>query len=163
MSSITAQLTRGQDGREALGFPPVLADGENDELAENKIVAADIPARLESDLVVDVTDRSHALHVVMIEAAVEQPPPVRSLRRLEARNIASDHAREGRLPGDVLIESIEQLRQRRFGDLPEFTEQFAGLVVDAHETHPDFPVLRRIGGTRGDGRMRHGVHVFSSI
>ena len=71
---------------------------------------------------------------------------MRSLRRLEARNIAADHARELRLFANVLIEAFENRRQRRLHDLPELPQQFAGLGVDAHEAHPGLAILSGVGG-----------------
>ena len=126
-------------------FPTVLTNSEGRELAQHKIIAADIPARLQSDLVVDETNRAHALHIFMIETAIEQATPMGSLCRLEARNIAADHARKLRLPGNMLIETFEYFRQCRLHDLPEFTQQFAGPGVDAHEAHPYFTILSVVG------------------
>src|SRR5436190_21493634 len=130
-----------------VGSPAVLAYGERDELTENEIVAADIPARFEPDLVMDVTNRSYALDIFKIEPAVEQPRPMRSLRRLEARNIAADQPRQVRLSGDMLIEPVEQFRQRRLDDLPELPKQLAGPGVDPHESHPRLAIMIAVGAT----------------
>jgi hypothetical protein len=47
---------------------------------------------------------------------------VRSLRRLEARNIVADQARELGLLGNVLVKTFEQLRQCGLDDLPELAQ-----------------------------------------
>ncbi len=103
-------IDRSQDRREMLGFPAVLADRESYELTEYEIIAADIPAWLKADLVMDMTYRPYAMHVLLIEPAVEQAGPVRSLRCLEPRNIVTDQTRELGLPGNVLVKAFEQLR-----------------------------------------------------
>ena len=126
-------------------LPAVLTNCEIHKLAEYKIVTADVPARLQPDLVVDQADRAYALHVFVIETAIEQTSPMRSLSRLEARNIAADHARELGLSGQVLIEAFENGRQRRLHNFPELPQQFAGPGVDAHEAHPDFTILSAFG------------------
>ena len=96
--------------REMTWFPAVSANSESGELAQDKIVTTDIPARLQSDFVVDKADHAHALHILVIKTAIEQAPPVRSLSRLEAWNIAADHTCELGFFGHMLVESFKNRR-----------------------------------------------------
>ncbi len=69
---IHGRLHRGQLGRlAAISF-----DRQFLEHAQNEIVAADIPTRLQSDLVVNEADRAHAVNIGFVETPVEQPRPM---------------------------------------------------------------------------------------
>lgn len=53
------------------GFPTVLTNSESGELAQHKIVSADIPAWLQSDFVVNEANRAHALHIFVVDSLAQ--------------------------------------------------------------------------------------------
>src|SRR6266567_2704184 len=70
---------------------------------------------------------------------------MRALRRFEARDVVAEHARQLRLRGHMAVETLEDRRQRRLDHDPEFAQQGAGSLVDAHEAQPASTILIHVG------------------
>ena len=135
-----------QQRSQSTALPAVRAHRQFVQVTEHVIVAADVPARLQADLVVDEADGAHPLHIGVVEAPAEETSPVRALRRLEARDVVAEQACQIGLRRHVAIKPFEDRRQGRLDDLPEFPQENAGFVADPHEAQARFAIAGGIGG-----------------
>ena len=95
------------------------AHRQRHQTIEDIRIATDVPARLETDLVVYHANRVHTLEVGIVELPGEQPLPVRRLGLLEAGDPFAQQQLESRDSGDMLVEPFEQFRQPRLQERPK--------------------------------------------
>ena len=92
---------------------PGLAQDRSGEKGGEQTVAADIPARLQSDALMRQSDASNALYITLIEYAGGDVFPVghlRGLGALDRRFVGKQRAHRGGCANDV-VEMIEAVRQ----------------------------------------------------
>ena len=109
------------DGAEdALQFrrlPAVAIDGGGHEFSHRQGIAADIPARLQPDSLVRGADGDRAVQLRLVEGAREQTGPVAALGALQMIDRHSrQHGAGIGIGRHMSIETLQQLRQRRFQD-----------------------------------------------
>src|SRR6185437_11357337 len=122
-----------EDTSELAWRPAIRAHRQRCQPVQHIGVAADVPAWLQSDLVMRQADRLYAAEVGVIEAAGEQPLPVRRLRLLQSGNLLPEHALQMRFGGDVPVEVVENPRQVLLDDRPECSQRCACPGVKTEE------------------------------
>jgi hypothetical protein len=89
-----------------------------------RVVAADIPARIETDPVMRLADAADGGLVDAVEIAVEDRLPMADLGVPGARHMLAilEEGRRLRILGHVLVETIEDARHLRQEELLVFTK-----------------------------------------
>jgi hypothetical protein len=100
---------------------------------EDEAVAADIPAWFEADAMVCLTDRAHTGDIGLVELSREQALPMLDLRPLQAVLLRPYEGCNFRKTGKVGVEIIENARQRRFDNRPEFLQGGSHIIVESQE------------------------------
>jgi hypothetical protein len=104
-------------------------------------VAADVPARLQPDLVVHEADGPHTGEVGRIEAAGEQPRPMYRLGLLQVGDLVPDQLLQPWDGDNMLIEPIEDFGQIRLDCGPECREQRTCRQIKLHEAQSDGKIV----------------------